>query len=85
VWDKISAEDQRIILDAAAEASLWHRNEWEASEEKNAQIALSRGRILTRLNPEELAQFQRAVAPIYGTLLNPEQEALVQRVQALAR
>jgi tripartite ATP-independent transporter DctP family solute receptor len=85
VWDKLSADDQKIIMDAAAEASLWHRNEWEASEEKNAKIALERGRILTRLTPAELAQFQNAVAPIYGTLLNAEQQALVKRVQSLAK
>jgi tripartite ATP-independent transporter DctP family solute receptor len=84
-WDKLSGQDQQIILDAALEASQWHRNEWEASEEKNAKIALERGRILTRLTPEELSQFQQAVAPLYSTLLDSEQQALVKRVQALAK
>jgi tripartite ATP-independent transporter DctP family solute receptor len=85
MWDKLTPADQQIILDAAQEASIWHRNEWEASEEKNAQIALQRGRILTHLTPDELAQFQAAVAPIYSTLLNSQQQEIVKRVQALAK
>ncbi|MDR1932556.1 MAG: TRAP transporter substrate-binding protein [Spirochaetales bacterium] len=85
VWDKIPSADQALILECAEEASKWHRNEWEASEAKNAKIALDRGRILTTLKPEELAQFQKAVEPMYKTLLNSEQQAIVKQVQALAK
>ena len=82
--DKLSAEDQKIITESANEASQWHRVEWEKSEEKNAKIAEEKGSTLTTLTPDELKAFQDAVAPMYGELLNEEQQAIVERVQALS-
>lgn len=81
--DGLSAADQEIIFAAAKEAENWHRDAWEASEAKNAEIALEKGCTLTTLTDEELAAFQEAVAPMYDTFLNAEQKAIVERVQAL--
>lgn len=81
--DNLSAADQDIIFAAAKEAEVWHRDAWEASEAKNAEIALEKGCTLTTLTDAELAAFQEAVAPMYDTFLNAEQKAIVERVQAL--
>lgn len=81
--DKLSAEDQAIIFEAAAEASQWHRVEWEKSEEVNAALAVEKGATLTTLTDDELKAFQDAVAPMYENLLSDEQMEIVARVQAL--
>ena len=82
-WDKLSEEDQEIILACAKEAEVWHRDAWEDSEAKNAEIALENGCTLTVLTDDELKAFQDAVAPMYDSFLNDEQKAIVERVQAL--
>lgn len=81
--DKLSAEDQQIIFECAKEAEIWHRDAWEASEAKNAEIALEKGCTLTTLTADEQKAFQEAVAPMYDSFLNAEQKAIVERVQAL--
>ena len=81
--DKLSAEDQQIIFACAKEAEVWHRDAWEASEAKNAEIAIEKGCTLTTLTSDELKAFQDAVAPMYDSFLNAEQQTIVERVQAL--
>lgn len=81
--DKLSAEDQKMIKEAAHEASLWHREEWEASEERNAKIAIEKGSTLTTLTEEEMQKFKDAVAPLYDEFLDSAQKDIVERVQAL--
>lgn len=80
---KLSPDDQKIIRDCAAAASKWHRDAWEASEEKNAKIAAEKGCTLTVLTPEEVEQFKAAVQPMYASFLNDEQKAIVEKVQAV--
>lgn len=81
--DKLSAEDQQIIFDCAKEAEVWHRDAWEASEAKNAEIAIEKGCTLTTLTAEEQKAFQDAVAPMYDSFLDADQKAIVERIQAL--
>ena len=81
--DKLSAEDQQIIFDCAKEAEIWHRDAWEESEAKNAEIAEEKGCTLTTLTADELKAFQDAVAPMYDSFLDADQKAIVERVQAL--
>lgn len=81
--DKLSAEDQQIIYDCAKEAEVWHRDAWEASEAKNAEIAIEKGCTLTTLTAEEQKAFQDAVAPMYDSFLDADQKAIVERIQAL--
>ena len=81
--DKLSAEDQQVIFDCAKEAEVWHRDAWEASEAKNAEIAIEKGCTLTTLTPEEQKAFQEAVSPMYDSFLDADQKAIVERIQAL--
>ena len=53
--DKLSPQDQQIIFDCAGEAEVWHRDAWEESEAKNAEIAREKGCILTTLTDDEQA------------------------------
>lgn len=80
---KLSPEDQKVIKDCPAAASKWHRDAWEASEEKNAKIAAEKGCTLTVLTAEEVEQFKAAVQPMYESFLNEEQKAIVEKVQAV--
>lgn len=81
--DKLSEEDQQIIYDCAKEAEVWHRDAWEESEAKSAEIAIEKGCTLTTLTAEEQKAFQEAVAPMYDSFLDADQKAIVERVQAL--
>lgn len=82
--DKLSPEDQKIILDCAKEAETWHRDAWEESEAKNAKIAEENGCTLTVLTEEEMKAFQDAVAPMYESFLNADQKAIVERIRSMA-
>lgn len=82
-WDKLSEEDQTLIKECAHEAEVWHKDAWEESEAKNAQIAIEKGCTLTTLTEEEMQAFKDAVAPMYESYLNDEQKAIVERIQAL--
>ena len=61
--DKLSAEDQQIIFDCAKEAEVWHRDAWEASEAKNAEIAIEKGCTLTTLTPNALPSRRQSSPP----------------------
>lgn len=82
--DKLSADDQEIIFKCAKEAEEWHKNAWEDSEKKNAQIAKEKGCTLTELTDDELQQFKDAVQPMYDSFLDAEQKEIVKEVQELA-
>ena len=84
-WDKLSEEDQALIKACAHEAEVWHKDAWEESEAKNAQIAIEKGCTLTTLTEEEMQAFKDAVAPMYDSYLNEEQKAIVERIQALRK
>lgn len=79
--EKLSKTEQQMIKAAAHESSLWHRDAWEDSEKRNAKIAEEKGCTLVTLSPQELADFQNAVAPLYKEFLNYEEQEIVKKVQ----
>ena len=64
VWDSLSADEQKILRDAAMEAAKFQR---QASREQ-AGVALENlkknGMQVTELAPADLAKFQAAMKPV---------------------
>ncbi|WP_236932680.1 TRAP transporter substrate-binding protein [Geosporobacter ferrireducens] len=63
--DKLSAEDQAIIMEAAKQAAEFERDEWFKEEQKSEAAAIEKGSIITKLTAEEKKAFQDAVKSIY--------------------
>lgn len=63
--DKLSAEDQQIIRDAAKEAATYERELWAAREKASEEAVRAGGAEITELADGELEKFQAAMQPLY--------------------
>jgi len=81
VWDKLSAEEQKIIKQAAMESQADQRKAWKAYEEKSIK-AITDGGKNTVTELADLSEWQKAVAPLYSTLdLGPKKDEYVRKIQ----
>ncbi|MEW6624547.1 MAG: TRAP transporter substrate-binding protein [Bacillota bacterium] len=64
-WNKLSAEDQKIIREAAQEASKFVRLKTEAFEAEALKELAKRGATITYI--DDISPWQEAVAPLYNT------------------
>ncbi|QCX32894.1 TRAP transporter substrate-binding protein [Caloramator sp. E03] len=62
-WDKLSADDQKIIKDAAVKAGLYQRQEWQKDEEAAKNQLKDKGVKITTL--ESNSEFQDKVKVLY--------------------
>lgn len=76
--DKLSAEDQALILECGKEASLWQRDAWSTAEEEAYQQALDKGCTMTKL--ENLDAWVETVAPLYEGL-DSDVAAIVEQIK----
>lgn len=65
-WDKLSEEDQKIILECAKESAAYERALWEVTEKTSRQDALKNGCEEVKISEEELAKFRQAMEPLYA-------------------
>lgn len=64
-WNRLSPEDQEIILTCAKESAQYQRELW-AKQEEESRAHLSKGDcVITQLSEEEHGRFRRAVMPLY--------------------
>jgi len=63
--DKLSAEDQKIIKEAAVESAKFERQAWAEREKTSEKKVRDAGCQITELSAEEKAKFQEAVKPLY--------------------
>lgn len=63
VWEKLSEDAQKIVLDAAREASAYERQQNAEAEAK--QLAELKERGMEVVEDADLAAFKEAVAPVY--------------------
>lgn len=63
---KLSKADRDVIAQAAKDSVEFQKTRWIASEKENEAKAKAAGCNITTLDAKELAEFQKAVAPIYG-------------------
>ena len=79
-WDTLSAEDQKIIREAAKESVVYMRKLWDEREEKSLATVKAAGAQIVEVDK---ASFQAAMKPVYDKYLqDPKLKALVARVQA---
>lgn len=64
-WEKLSKEDQEIILECAKDSALYQRQLWKEQEEKSRKSAIEKGAVVIELAEEEKQRFREAVLPIY--------------------
>jgi TRAP-type C4-dicarboxylate transport system substrate-binding protein len=65
VWDKLSADQQAVLQEAATEVCEWSRN-WVEEEEASIWASFEKdyGCEVIYLTPEEIAPFQEMVRPV---------------------
>ncbi|MBQ0051188.1 MAG: TRAP transporter substrate-binding protein [Treponema sp.] len=65
-WDKLSAEDQKIIRECAAESAKIERELWADKEKASEAKVKAGGSVVTELAAGEKEKFQAAMAPLYA-------------------
>lgn len=63
--DKLSKEDQQIILDCAEESAKVERELWAEREKLSEEKVIEGGSVITELAPQEKQKFQDACKPLY--------------------
>ena len=81
VWEKLSAQDQKILKEAAQESALLQRKLWKERSMASEQKVKSGGSMVNTI-PDKSA-FQAAMAPVYAGFLadNPNLKTLVETIQ----
>jgi tripartite ATP-independent transporter DctP family solute receptor len=64
-WDKLSAEDQKIIKEAAVDSTEVQREAWDKRTEEAKKLAVEEGATITTLTPEQKQAFQDKVKGLY--------------------
>lgn len=83
IWDKLSAEDKKIVKQAAIESQAVQRKSWKEYEAKSI-AAIKAGGKNTITELADLSAWQKAVAKLYTTLdLGPKRDDYVKRIQAV--
>ena len=81
VWNKLSAENQRILKEAAQESALLQRKLWKERSKASEAKVIAGGAIVNTI-PDKSA-FQAAMKPVYEKFLgdNPDLRPLVELIQ----
>ncbi|APC07505.1 TRAP transporter substrate-binding protein [Neomoorella thermoacetica] len=61
-WNKLSPDDQKIILQAAKDSQAVQRKAWDELEAKAKKAAIDNGNTITQV---DIAEWQKAVQPLY--------------------
>jgi len=62
-WNKLSADDQKIVMQAAKDSQAVQRTAWTALEQKGKDAAKANGNQITVVT--DFAEWQKAVQPLY--------------------
>ncbi len=79
--NKLSKADQAVIAKAALDSVEFQKAKWAQSEKENEAKAKAAGCSITYLTPKALAEFQKAVQPIYAEY--KEYAGLIAEIQAV--
>lgn len=82
VWDKLSADERKILQDAARETSLEQRKVSREMETKALAKAKSQGTVVTEITPQERARMREKVKPVTEQYTKELGEALVKEIYA---
>ena len=64
-WNKLSAEDKKLIKEAAVESSIYERRIWEEKEKLYEDELVDKGIEINTLSVDERANFKRILKPLY--------------------
>ena len=64
-WEKLSEEQQQIIIECAKESALYERMLWTEREAVSKEKAIAGGVEVVELSAEEKQRFQKAMAGVY--------------------
>lgn len=78
VWDTLSPEDQKLIMEAAAESSVYQKKLWADYTAKALSDLQAKGVVISKPDKEA---FRKAVAPLYDKY--PEYKDVVSQIQAV--
>ena len=78
--DRLSKEDQDVIRKAAKDSMPFQIKLWKEFEKVSEEKVTAAGSIVTHLTPEAVAEFQKAMEPLYSEL-TPELKAMVKKIQ----
>jgi tripartite ATP-independent transporter DctP family solute receptor len=81
VWDTLSADEQKIMKEAAQESALLQRKLWKERSKASEEKVLAGGAVFNTI-PDKSA-FQDAMKPVYEKFLteNPDLRPLVELIQ----
>jgi len=82
VFDKLSKEDQAIILKAMKDAQPYQFKLWVDFEKVAEKAVRDRGSIITEVSPQEKQKFMDAMKPVYDKQ-PPEIMAVVNKIRAV--
>ena len=81
VWDTLTADDQKIIRQAAKESVPYMRKLWDEREDKSRKIVESAGSQIVTVNKKP---FQDAMKPVYDKFItDPGLKDMIRRIQAV--
>lgn len=73
-WDKLSKDDQTLIIECAKESSLYERKLWKERERESKKKMMEKGVVVTELSSKEKQRFQDVLSEIYNKYCNEEEK-----------
>jgi tripartite ATP-independent transporter DctP family solute receptor len=81
-WDKLTPDQQKIILDAVEETKVWQREKQEEiNDGLKADILKSGKNVIIELTPEQKQAFRKKLAPLYKKYA-PQMNGYVEKIYA---
>lgn len=80
-WEKLSTEDQQLILECAKESAIYQRELWTEQEKEAEKLAIAGGAQVIWISSTEMKKFQQAVAPLYEKYCKEHLDLLEQIIQ----
>lgn len=81
-WDQLSADERKILADAAEETKPYERETSRALDRKAMEELKSKGMTITDISPEERARMRDRLLPVIEKHQKTVSDALVREVQA---
>lgn len=81
-WEKLSEEDQEIILECAKESARLERRLWKLQEKQSQEKEVKNGTVVIEISDEEKERFRAAVEPVYQKYCG-EYMDIIERIREL--
>lgn len=82
-WEKLSEEDQQIILESAKKAAEFEKQIWKTRVESAREKVIQKGTELIDISEEEKERIREVISSVYDSYVNDE--ALVEKIRQMAK